>query len=436
MNEHRVPLLGGAWRRRSDPARSSDPRVRELVGALAGLQPAPAMRAEFRAELRAQLVAVAPRLVAEGELAAPAAGSRPARAAVQAESATEGRAARRFRIAKPLIAVACALTAFVLLLGGAVLISQHALPGDALYGIKRASEDTEYSLTGGTVAKGKLKLEFAGRRIGEVADLLPRSSAMSPGVGAVADSGQINSDTAGLVRDTLGSADSDVESAAQMLNGEAVRNHDAGSLNAITSWTPAQITAMRQIVARIPAGSLHQVAVHTLRVLQQAQQRSTALRADLGCSCLDAVTGDAFGPRPCTAPCAATPGSGPGSNRLPTSTGTPSGPGRSGPSSAANSAPPGAPAPRTTVAPGPTPPRSNPGVTVPLPSKSIVPSKSPVGGPPSPTVPGLPTLPGIGAGKSGTGSGAGQTGVKLPIHVTSSCVSAGVGGAGIGVGTC
>ena len=192
MNEHRVPMLGGAWRRHGDPARSSDPRVRELVGALAGLEVAPPMRAEFRAELRAQLVAVTPRLVDEGEASlAPATAPRPRRApsGPPRPSARAPNPPARFRFAKPLIAVACALTAFVLLLGGAVLLSQHALPGDALYGVKRASEDVEYSTTSGTVAKGKLKLEFAATRIGEVADLLHTPTAMAAGTGALADSG-------------------------------------------------------------------------------------------------------------------------------------------------------------------------------------------------------------------------------------------------------
>ena len=64
MGEHRVPLLGSAWRRNDDPATSRDPQVRAVVGALATL-PAPELNAEFRAELRAQLVAITPRIIAE-----------------------------------------------------------------------------------------------------------------------------------------------------------------------------------------------------------------------------------------------------------------------------------------------------------------------------------------------------------------------------------
>ena len=76
---------------------------------------------------------------------------------------------------------------------------------------------------------------------------------MAAGTGALADSGQISSGTAGLVHDTLNSADSDilggiVRCSTAMLSG----NHDAGSLTAITSWAPAQITAMRTIVRTHP----------------------------------------------------------------------------------------------------------------------------------------------------------------------------------------
>lgn len=434
MNEHRVPMLGGAWRRRSDPARSSDPRVRELVSALAGLEVAPPPRADFRAELRAQLVAVAPRLVAEGEAPAPATPARGKRAAT-AERAGDGGAdrARRFRFAKPLIVAACALTAFVLLLGGAVLISQHALPGDALYGIKRASENTEYSLTSGTVAKGKLKLQFAATRIGEVTDLLSQPSAMAAGIGALADSGQINSDTAGLVRDTLGSADGDVRSASQMLTGDAVRNDHPGSLAAITSWTPAQITAMRQIVARIPAGSLHQRALVSLGVLQQAQTRASALAAELGCSCLTSGSGDAFGPLPCATPCTTTRPGGSAKYPTPASSRTPSGSVRTGHPGAGNTGvAPGVTTPRTAVGPDSTPTRGNPGGKVPVPPSSILPSKSPIGGP---TLPAPPTVPGL-SGLPSSGGGKGQGGTRVPVKVTSSCVSAGIGGVGLGVGNC
>jgi hypothetical protein len=433
MTEHRVPMLGGAWRHHSDPMRSPDPRVRELVGVLAGLEVTPAPRPEFRAELRAQLVAVAPRLVAEGESGAPPSAESRVAAAEKAaqQAAAADRPRRRIKILKPLVAAACVLTAFVLLLGGAVLISRNALPGDALYGIKRASEDTEYSLTGGSVAKGKLKLEFAARRIGEVAALLPRASALAGGTGAVAD-GAINPGTAGLVRDTLGSADSDIRTAAQLLGGAAVRNNDPGPLEAITAWTPGQLIAMQKIVNRIPAGGLRRSPVATLALVRKAQQRAEQLLPQLGCSCLSTMTPDDLGPMPCPGGrcTSATPHATPRTRGSPTATPT-----RGTHSSGRPVAP--ATRPGTSRAAGnptatPAPPPSS---TVPAPGRHTRPgggvSPSPTGAPTSPTLPGLPTptLPGLG-GNSSSGH------PHLPITVTSSCVSLSAGPVQIGIGKC
>src|SRR5580765_1920926 len=64
MDRFQVPR---AHRRDPEPAESNDPQVRELVAQLAELRIAPDPDPRFRAELRTQLVAVAPRLVAEGE---------------------------------------------------------------------------------------------------------------------------------------------------------------------------------------------------------------------------------------------------------------------------------------------------------------------------------------------------------------------------------
>jgi hypothetical protein len=427
MDEHRVPMLGGAWRRRSDPQRSADPRVRELIGALAGLPVAPDPRPDFRAELRAQLVAVTPRLVAEGE---PTPAAEPREAVATPKTRT---ARRRLPIVKPLIAAACVLGAFVLLLGGAVLISQHALPGDALYGIKRAGENTEYSLAGSAVDRGKLKLEFAARRIGEVTDLLPRASALSAGTGAVADGGGLNADTAGLVRDTLHSADGDIQTAAQLLDGAAVRTGDHAPLDAITSWTPGQLTAMHRILARVPAGGVHRAAEQTLTWLRAAQQRAARLGAELSCSCLDPANTDALGPRPCTGPCSsAAPArrhhkTQPAGKRASTRHGHPAGQ-------------PGSTVPGTRTVPG----RST-GPTTPTATTTTEPARTrhssspgPIGAPPTtvstPKVP-LPSIPGL-IGGSSPGSGKGSTGVQVPITVSSSCVQLSAGAIQIGVGHC
>jgi Domain of unknown function (DUF5667) len=447
MAEHRVPMLGDAWRRREDPSRSADPRLRRLVAALSTLEIAPPPGVEFRSELRAQLVAVTPRLVAEGV-------STPDDAAEKSRSAEAAHAKPGFAVLRrPLVATACLLTALVLLLGGAVWLSRSALPGDVLYGLKRASENTEYALAGSTTDKGKLKLEFAATRIHEVGDLVPGARALALGPGLLAD-GALSDHAATLVEQTLGSADDDIRAAAQLLGAAAVSSGSSDPLSAITSWAPAQAHAMHVIAARLPKGAALRDARTTWKLIRAARARAAELKADLGCGCLAGTRTDSLGPLPCTRPCAhpAAPngrgGQGPSSG--PSSTG---GSGTTGPSGATNGpatshghsypgtvhrgapggappAGPGAPTHRGSAAPpvnrGPgqgapphrsTPPggrATRPGHT----GDSPTPTPTPRSSGPTTKVPGPSTVP----VPSGT---AGSCGITL-----------GIGPIGIGIGPC
>lgn len=305
MGEHRVPMLGAALRRRRDPANSHDPTVRRVVAALHGLEVAPAPRAEFRDELRAQLVAVAPRLVAEGKAELRTAGAADATGRAARRSTADATERSKWHFKRPLLAVTGVLAAFILLLGGAVVLSRHALPGDALYGLKRASENTEYSLAGGSIDRGKLKLQFAATRIKEVEQLLDTPTALGPGVGAMADSGAISSSTAKLVRQTLGSANGDILTASQLLTGFAVNTRKDGALSVITGWRPDQARAMHRITARVQGTDLARPARHTASLINRMAARAGHLKAELHCSCLDPARSDQFGPKPCRGACSA-----------------------------------------------------------------------------------------------------------------------------------
>jgi hypothetical protein len=324
MAEHRVPLLGDALRRRADPARSSDPRVRRLVSALATLEIAPAPTAELRTELRRQLVAVTPRLVADG-VAAPETKQRPV------EDVRD-----RYRLRRPMVVTACLLTALVLMLGGAVWLSRSALPGDVLYGLKRASENTELALAGSAADKGRLELEFAANRIDEVGELVPGTGALALGPGTLAD-GPLSEHAAGLVQQTLASADDDIRAAAQMLGTAAVNSASPNPLDAIIAWAPPQVRAMHTIIGRLPDGTARADALTTSKLIRDARARAVRLEAQLGCGCLDRSGSDSLGPLPCRHPCAVP--------RTPATNG-PAGPSSSTPSSG----PPG----RSTGTSGPT----------------------------------------------------------------------------------
>jgi hypothetical protein len=390
MAEHRVPVLSGALHRYVDPARSSDPRIREIVAALGTLEPAPAPRAHFRAELRAQLVAVTPRLVAEGE------PSRPS-----PEPAASRRRLPHLRLGHKVRVAAAALTVLVMALTGAVWLSRSAVPGDALYGLKRASENAQFSLTSGDVARAKDLLSFAKTRADEVSTLLGNASASA--AGPQADG--ISAHTASLVTSTLGSADDDVQRAARLLGGKAVADRSAGPLDVMTAWAPGQQGRLAAIVSRIPAGALHARAQQSADLVAAAFARAQQLRAQLGCGCLANGHSDELGPVPCTT-CTAP-------NHAP----TPSAPGSSTP---ARPAPHG-----STTAPAPNRPgsprqgssgSSGGGGTAPAPGGGATPT--PTG--PLPTLP-LPTLP---------------LPTSPPVTADSCGASVSLGPILVGVGTC
>jgi hypothetical protein len=301
-------MLSASLRRCEDPARSSDPRIRSLVAQLATIEPAPVPRAHFRAELRAQLVAVAPRLVAEG----PAIETRrPTEAASKPLPATKATKSRlgsaagwtsRISIARPLAAVTAVVAVFALLLGGAVWVSKKALPGDALYSLKRANENVALSLASDDAAKGREYLKLARTRADEVSALVSRTASMAGGSGASA-AGGVNAATATLISKTLDSADSDTRHGAKLLDAAAVRSGSADPLKALTSWAPGQVARLQSIATRLGSGSLHDRVVASSTVPSQAFSRAKALHADLGCNCLDKSTTDELGPMPCTTDC-------------------------------------------------------------------------------------------------------------------------------------
>jgi hypothetical protein len=327
MGEHRVPLLGSAWRRNEDPAASRDPRVRAVVGALASL-PGPEMRTEFRADLRAQLVAITPRIVAEsseggagtvdggrlvdivpsrsagarprptprGRASAPSAGSPRTNAAARHGDGFLGRL-HGVRLGRPLAVAASVLVAFAVLLGGAVVMSKKALPGDALYGLKRASERVELATAGSAVDEAKDHLDFATTRAQEARDLLSRAGGSALGGTHAAGS---SSETADLVRSALQSADGDVRAAARLLGTDAVRHSSAAPLATMTAWAPAQAARLQAIADATNNPAVRGQAESSLRLVRAAQGRAGALAAKVGCACLTNRASDSLGPVPCT----------------------------------------------------------------------------------------------------------------------------------------
>lgn len=390
--------LVAALRRYPDPVASADPFTSTLVARLATL-PAPQPSEGFHDELRAQLIAVAPRLIAEGVTA---------EAAVAPRRKRVGAAWRQVPFHRPIAVVGTLVVIFAMLLTGAVWLSSGTLPGDSLYGLKRASENVQLSLLSGDGARGKEYLTLAKRRVTEVGKLLARASSLGAGPGVHA-SGGLNSHTTNLITDTLGDADTDAENASRLLTGQAVHNSSHDPLQTLLGWAPDQVSRLRAVAARIPAGSLHDRAVGSQQLAERVLDRANRLNTNIGCSCLSATSTDDLGPLPCTVPC-----NPPASEPVP---------------------PLRAPAPLTGPA---SPPGSGPGATAPSSPRSTAPGSGA-----SASLPGIPGLSSPGGssqqptGSTGsTGSAGGSAPRTGPLAVDPCGLHVQLGQIGIGLGPC
>lgn len=331
-DEHRT-WRGARGRRYDDPATSDDPAIAGLIEQLGELarvhSEASLPRAEFRAELRAQLVAITPRIVAESAPAtAPEASPAPALRAVsvldrprpsprpraedvpdvapvrkeRAPRRSVGTILRGIPLARPLAVAASIVTVLALVLGGAVYMSRDAVPGDTLYGLKRASERFELSVADNDSERAQKYLEFATTRVQEARELVSRASASASGRGPLAD-GRLSAAASKQVLDALASADGDTQTASRLLGGVAVDSASPRPLTRLTSWAPDQLKRLSELWSSVPSTST--VATSTTKsvsLLKTASSRASTLAKTVDCNCLRNAPTDAFGPVPVVTP--------------------------------------------------------------------------------------------------------------------------------------
>lgn len=111
----------------------------------------PVMREQFRKELRGRLMSEAVVVLAK----------RPSRFSFP-------------KLLRPAFAAAAIL---VLVLGGTTTAAASSLPGDALYAVKRASEDVQLALTFDEVARMEFLARLTDRRLEELAEIAKRRPA-------------------------------------------------------------------------------------------------------------------------------------------------------------------------------------------------------------------------------------------------------------------
>ncbi|MCG5447312.1 DUF5667 domain-containing protein [Micromonospora sp. NIE79] len=235
--------------------------------------PAVEVDQDFRTGLRAMLLATAER---EGLGSTPAAVSEPA------ATTTRGRLlpAVTARRARARGAILVGIAAGAIAVSGISAASENAVPGDALYGMKRSTERAQLALASSDISRGQLFLDFARTRVGEAAKL--RGDRI--GYSAVLDD-----------------MDADSRQGVRLLTSAAVQRAEPGSLDTLNTFVSSQRRAVRGLLdgsTRID----RERTQRSLLLLDSIRERSDDLRAAIACGLPAPSASDALGPDPNTCP--------------------------------------------------------------------------------------------------------------------------------------
>ncbi|WP_433800532.1 DUF5667 domain-containing protein [Actinomycetospora sp. CA-084318] len=286
---------------------ADDLRIADLLRDVAAATPGPdaAASARMRASVMAAITEQAPsdagttRTVAATD--APArpsqgrrradrrGGTRPAdrRPGTASGSTGPARSAMRRLMSTTVAGVACILALGAL----TVLLSRGSLPGDMLYGLKRASESAEIGLTSGQEAKGQKHLDIAALRLDEIQELIQRDAATAAGPRPTA-AGLDDSDAA-LVADNLRAFDQQARTGSKLLLG-LVNRPSGPSPSTLTQWAAKQQQTFDSFSPSLSPEGREQAA-SSQRLLTQLQDRAAAFESDPSCS---TASTDELGPLP------------------------------------------------------------------------------------------------------------------------------------------
>ncbi|WBB74293.1 DUF5667 domain-containing protein [Micromonospora sp. WMMD1128] len=223
---------------------------------------------EFRTSLRAMLVATAER---EG-VTAGAGATAGLRGALL--PAITGRRAR----ARGAILVGVAAGAIAL--SGISAASENALPGDALYGMKRSTERAQLALAKSDISRGQLFLDFARTRLDEAASV--RDDRL--GFSAVLDD-----------------MDADTRQGVRLLTTVAAQRSDPTALDAVDTFLAGQRRMVSGLLDR-PDHADRDRTRRSLALLDAAGRRADALREAIACGLPAPSVADTLGPAPTICP--------------------------------------------------------------------------------------------------------------------------------------
>jgi len=237
-----------AWVEGTAPDALNDARILEVVSVLRTAE-APALRADFAAELRDRLMAEADLVLVHTErnLVVPA-----------SLAPTQRRHHRRLAVAASALAVVGATTSVS-------MAAQHALPGDALYPIKRALENAQTGLTSGD-AKTEEMLSNAASRLNEASALATRDTPES----------------AAAVADTLGDFTTQADEAAD----QALASSDPQQITQLRDFTADSMHELELLDSVVPEEARPALAV-AARMLTEIDRRALAQCPTCGGAVID-----------------------------------------------------------------------------------------------------------------------------------------------------
>ncbi|HSK59061.1 MAG TPA: DUF5667 domain-containing protein [Actinomycetospora sp.] len=193
------------------------------------------------------------------------------------------------RLLSSFVTGACA----VLLLGAlTVLLSRGALPGEMLYGIKRASESAELGLTSGQEARGLKHLDFAAIRLEEISGLVERSGTAAAGAGPVAAG--LGPDRAALVLDNLRSFDEQARTGSRLILPLAAQPTGPSPAE-LAEWARSQSARLDTLSPSLDESG-RTAAAGSQQMLQRLTQRAAVLDGPEPCATGGAS--DDLGPLP------------------------------------------------------------------------------------------------------------------------------------------
>ncbi|AEA27754.1 hypothetical protein Psed_5626 [Pseudonocardia dioxanivorans CB1190] len=180
------------------------------------------------------------------------------------------------------VVAAAALLVMIALTGGGMLASRDALPGDSLYGVKRAAESFGSVFTFGSDAKARRQLELASARLSEIEQLAARGGG-DPVV--------------------LASAIDDFDSATtegSRLVLDGAEGSGGAGMSDLSTWAGQASTRWSALRSSLPDPA---DADRSITLLHRIADRSAALQSRMNCSEVSDGSDD-LGPIPATGACA------------------------------------------------------------------------------------------------------------------------------------